>query len=75
VAQAHAGDLAGWRGYGAKDHVDHPDTPRRAAQIEAIEAGLTGADPAARQAALMPFLDLLPPGLRGRNERLAEPLS
>jgi fumarate reductase flavoprotein subunit len=65
----------GWRGYGAKDHIDHPDTPRRAAQIEAIEAGLTGADRAARQAALMPFLDLLPPGLRGRNERLAEPLS
>ena len=65
----------GWRGYGAKDHVDHPDTARRAAQIEAIESGVGGANRAARQAALMPFLDLLPSWLRGRNERLGEPLS
>jgi fumarate reductase flavoprotein subunit len=65
----------GWRGYGAKDHIDHPDTPRRAAQIEAIEAGLVDADRTARQAALMPFLDLLPPWLRGNNERLAEAMS
>jgi len=65
----------GWRGYGAKDHVDHHDTARRAAQIEAIESGVGGADRAARQAALMPFLDLLPSWLRSRNERLAEPLS
>ncbi len=26
----------GWRGYGAKDYVDHPDTPRRQAEVEAI---------------------------------------
>ena len=25
----------GWRGYGAKDYVDHPDTARRAAEVEA----------------------------------------
>ena len=28
----------GWRGYGAKDYVDHPDTPKRAAEVEALQA-------------------------------------
>ena len=28
----------GWRGYGAKDYVDHPDTPKRAAEVEALKA-------------------------------------
>jgi transketolase N-terminal domain/subunit len=26
----------GWRGYGAKDHIDHPDTAKRLAEIEAV---------------------------------------
>ena len=34
----------GWRGYGAKDYVDHPDTARRAAEVEAVKARLEGAD-------------------------------
>jgi fumarate reductase flavoprotein subunit len=25
----------GWRGYGAKDHIDHPDTARRVAEAKA----------------------------------------
>jgi fumarate reductase flavoprotein subunit len=64
----------GWRGYGAKDHIDHPDTPRRQAEIEALRAQTAGADRHGVQARVMPFLDELPPALRGRNERLAEPM-
>ena len=25
----------GWRGYGARDYIDHPDTPMRQAQVDA----------------------------------------
>ncbi|HEX9179920.1 MAG TPA: fumarate reductase flavoprotein subunit, partial [Burkholderiales bacterium] len=60
----------GWRGYGAKDYVDHPDTPARAAEVEAIrQAGL---DRFALQARLMPYEHLLPELFRGRNERIDE---
>jgi fumarate reductase flavoprotein subunit len=63
----------GWRGYGAKDYVDHPDTPQRAAEVEAIrKAG--GADRFALQAKLMPYEHLLPARFRGRNERIDDPL-
>jgi len=64
----------GWRGYGAKDYIDHPDTAARAAQVEAIRARMSGADRFALQEALMPYEDLLPARLRGRNERIDEPL-
>ena len=60
----------GWRGYGARDHVDHPDTARRAAEVAAVRARLAGADRFAVQRALMPYEHLLPPALRGPNERL-----
>jgi fumarate reductase flavoprotein subunit len=61
----------GWRGYGAKDYVDHPDTSARAAEVEAIrKAG--GLDRFALQARLMPYEHLLPPRFRGRNERVDE---
>jgi fumarate reductase flavoprotein subunit len=61
----------GWRGYGAKDYVDHPDTKARAAEVEAIrkQAGL---DRFAIQAKLMPYEHLLPARFRGRNERVDE---
>jgi fumarate reductase flavoprotein subunit len=62
----------GWRGYGARDYIDHPDTTRRQQDIESILAGLGAADRHKRQAALMPFLHLLPPHLRARNQRLGE---
>jgi len=64
----------GWRGYGAKDYVDHPDTARRAAEVEARKAELAAAGRHAIQEALMPYEQLLPEPLRGRNERLDEPL-
>jgi fumarate reductase flavoprotein subunit len=63
----------GWRGYGAQDHVEHPDTARRAAEVAALRATRPGADRFEIQERLMPWRDLLPPRLQGRNERLDEP--
>jgi fumarate reductase flavoprotein subunit len=63
----------GWRGYGAKDYVDHPDTAARLAAVEALKA-THAADRFALQQALMPYDRLLPARLRGRNERIDEPL-
>ncbi len=62
----------GWRGYGSKEHVEHPDTARREGQIESVCQGLGDADRFAVQQALMPYHDRLPPHLRGRNARLGE---
>jgi fumarate reductase flavoprotein subunit len=62
----------GWRGYGARDYIDHPDTQRRAQDIEETLANLANADRHSRQHALMPFRHLLPEHLRGRNQRLGE---
>ena len=62
----------GWRGYGAKDYIDHPDTARRAAEVAALREKMGSADRLAVQQALMPYLHLLPEGLRGRNERIDE---
>jgi len=63
----------GWRGYGAKDYIDHPDTPARLKEVEAIKAQLaSSSDRFAVQRALMPYEDLLPARFRGRNERIDE---
>ena len=64
----------GWRGYGARDYIDHPATTRRQLEIEKLLGGLSPADRLARQQRLMPFLHLLPEHLRGRNQRLGDPL-
>jgi fumarate reductase flavoprotein subunit len=64
----------GFRGYGARNHVDHPDTEARVAEVERILSEIPGADRFARQAALMEYESLLPEKLRGRNERLTERL-
>jgi fumarate reductase flavoprotein subunit len=60
----------GWRGYGSKDHIAHPDAARRIAEIEAAKTRLADADRFAVQAALMPYEHQLPTRLRGRNERI-----
>jgi hypothetical protein len=60
----------GWRGYGARDYIDHPDTAARLAEVEAVRR--QHADRFARQQALLPFEHQLPPRLRGRNERINE---
>jgi fumarate reductase flavoprotein subunit len=64
----------GWRGYGAKDYVDHPDTARRASELEQLRARLDGADRHQVQAEIMPYEHLLPERFQGRNERIDERL-
>jgi len=63
----------GWRGYGAKDYVDHPDTQARLGEVESIRQ--RHGDRFELQKALMPYEHLLPARLRGRNERIDEPLA
>ena len=60
--------VPGWRGYGARDFIAHPDTPQREAELSRLAA--QGLDPEALQQAVLPFRDALPPGLRALNERL-----
>lgn len=62
----------GWRGYGARDYIEHEDTARRQQQIQALLDAMPGADRYRRQEALLPFLHLLPPHLRRRNQRLGD---
>jgi fumarate reductase flavoprotein subunit len=64
----------GWRGYGAKDYTDHPDTPQRAEEVASVRERLKNEPRFAIQQALMPYGELLPASLRGRNERIDEPL-
>jgi fumarate reductase flavoprotein subunit len=63
----------GWRGYGAKDYIEHPDTERRRQDIDALRTRMAGAGRIEVQRALMRYDDLLPERYRGRNERLDEP--
>jgi fumarate reductase flavoprotein subunit len=62
----------GWRGYGAKDYIDHPDTAARLAEIDDLKKKLDGADRVTIQQKLMPYEDLLPERFRGKNERVDE---
>ena len=48
----------GWRGYGAKDYVDHPDTPARQAEVDAAKQKI--GDRFELQKALLPYEHLLP---------------
>jgi fumarate reductase flavoprotein subunit len=62
----------GWRGYGAKDYIDHPDTPKRVAEIEELKNKLNGADRFTLQEITMPYEHLVPKRFRGKNERIDE---
>jgi fumarate reductase flavoprotein subunit len=62
----------GWRGYGARDYVDHPDTAARQAEVDRVREATAGAGRLAQQQALMPWEHQLPPRLRGRNARLGD---
>jgi fumarate reductase flavoprotein subunit len=64
----------GWRGYGAKDYLDHPDTPRRVEELQQLRQRLGGADRHRVQAEIMPYEHLLPECFRGLNERIDERL-
>jgi fumarate reductase flavoprotein subunit len=63
----------GWRGYGAKDYTDHPDTQARQAEVDATKKNVT--DRFELQQTLMPYEHLLPRPLRGKNERIDERLA
>jgi fumarate reductase flavoprotein subunit len=62
----------GWRGYGARDYIDHPGTPRRTADVQAVREREQGRGRHEVQEALMPYRQLLPERLRAANERLPE---
>jgi fumarate reductase flavoprotein subunit len=62
----------GWRGYGARDAIEHPATAPRQTQVEAHRQELAGTSRHAIQAALMPFEHLLPERYRGPNARLGD---
>ncbi|WP_298625449.1 fumarate reductase flavoprotein subunit [uncultured Zoogloea sp.] len=59
----------GWRGYGARNAIEHPATAIRADEINAIRKAFGHADRYTLQHALMPFDHLLPERYQGRNER------
>ena len=62
----------GWRGYGERNHIEHPDTADRAKTVEELSSGAEGNDRFALQQALMPYVHLLPERYRGRNARIGE---
>lgn len=66
----------GFRGYGVKNYIENPESVKRQAEVDAIRAKMeaAGADRFAIQDALMPYQDLLPKRLKGKNERVDEPL-
>ncbi|MAT93125.1 MAG: fumarate reductase flavoprotein subunit [Halioglobus sp.] len=61
----------GWRGYGAKDYLPHPDTEQRQRQVDELAQRYSD-NREQRQEALMPFLHLLPAHLRAPNQRLED---
>lgn len=58
-----------WRGYGAKERIEHPDTSVRRAEIEALQPSSASSSQHNQQDVFMPFRHLLPPHLRGPNAR------
>ncbi len=67
----------GFRGYGVKNYIENPESAKRQAEVDAIRAKMEaeGKDRFAIQDALMPYQDLLPKRLKGKNERVDEPLN
>jgi fumarate reductase flavoprotein subunit len=58
----------GWRGYGAHDHIPHPQTEIRQAELDALKERELDADQL--ESTVGPFRHQLPEGLRKRNRRL-----
>lgn len=59
----------GFRGYGARNYIEHPSTGPRTQQMESLLQRVPEADRQGRQEALMPFKHLLPQHLRRNNLR------
>lgn len=66
----------GFRGYGVKNYIENPESAKRQKEIDEIRARMEaeGKDRFEIQNAIMPYQDLLPKRLRGKNERIDEPL-
>ncbi|MCP3666101.1 MAG: fumarate reductase flavoprotein subunit [Gammaproteobacteria bacterium] len=62
----------GWRGYGAKNHIDHPETKLRQTVVDQIRGEMSGAERFEIQEALMPYRHLLPEMFKCGNARLGE---
>ena len=62
----------GWRGYGARDYIVHPDGAARLQQLTQLLASEENLDSRQRQSLLMPFHHLLPAAFRGANQRLGD---
>jgi fumarate reductase flavoprotein subunit len=62
----------GWRGYGARDYLEHPQTAERSAAVEKLRREMMGAPRDEIQRALMPYESLLPPRYRGGNQRIED---
>ena len=60
----------GWRGYGSRDYIEHPQTTERNTMVEKLRREMADASRAEIQRALMPCDALLPPRYRGGNERI-----
>jgi fumarate reductase flavoprotein subunit len=62
----------GWRGYGARDYIDHPDTPARQKEVEALRAKLepSGRSPCRRRSCRTS--SCCHPVSVARNERIDE---
>lgn len=59
----------GWRGYGERNHIEHPDTAAREAEVESLHNQFAGEE---LQQALLAFKDQLPLRYRGPNERIED---
>jgi fumarate reductase flavoprotein subunit len=64
----------GFRGYGARNIVDHPDTKARQARVDEARAASDGLGRHVIQDRLMPFRQLLPERYRANNARVSWPL-
>jgi fumarate reductase flavoprotein subunit len=62
----------GWRGYGARDQIAHPDTDKRQAEVDALQVRHASDDRYTAQTACMPFEHLLPARYRGGNARIED---
>ncbi|MDY6921941.1 MAG: fumarate reductase flavoprotein subunit [Pseudomonadota bacterium] len=60
----------GWRGYGKKDFIPHPDAEARQQQVDTVTQQST--DRFQRQQQLLPFRHLLPERFRNTNARFQE---
>ena len=60
----------GWRGYGGKDRIEHPETEKRQQEIADIRAQNPSFDRFELQDKLLAYQQCLPKGFRGKNRRI-----